>query len=97
MVMVEYRIPPGDRADFVTRMRAAGKERMRNGATQWHVHQSVEDPGLWIETFHLRSWTEHLEQHERVSVSDMDLHHDLRRLHEGPKAPVVRHFIGPRR
>lgn len=97
MVMVEYRIPPGDRDAFVQRMRAASKERMRNGATQWHVHQSVEDPDLWIETFHLPSWAEHLEQHERVSVSDMDLHRDLRALHQGPDAPVVKHFIGPRR
>ena len=97
MVMVEYRISHEDRAAFVKRMRAVSKERMRNGATRWYVHQSVEDPGLWLETFHLPSWAEHLEQHARVSVSDMDLHRGLRELHEGPDAPVVRHFIGPRR
>lgn len=96
MVLVEYRIRPEHRAEFQSRMKSVAKERLRNGATRWYIHQSVEEPLLWLETFHLRSWAEHLEHHGRVSVADMDLHQALRTLHLGPDAPVVRHYIGPR-
>lgn len=95
MVTVEYRIADQDRAAFVARIRPAGKERLRNGATAWHIHQSVETPEIWIETFHLPSWAEHLEQHDRVSQSDMDAHRDLRRLHRHADGPTVRHYIAP--
>ncbi|KJS40114.1 MAG: MFS transporter [Roseovarius sp. BRH_c41] len=94
MVTVEYRIRPEDTAEFQKRMKAVAKERLRNGATQWYVHQGVEEPALWLETFHLPSWAEHLEQHGRVSVADMDTHRSLRSLHQGPDAPRVRHYIG---
>ncbi|MDP3340818.1 MFS transporter [Frigidibacter sp.] len=95
MVTVEYRIAEQDRATFVGALTAAGTERMRNGATAWHLHQSVEDPEIWLETFHLPSWTEHLEQHDRVTRSDMDAHTGLRRLHLHPDGPIVRHYIAP--
>ncbi len=94
MVTVEYRVQPEDRTEFQGRMKLVAQERLRNGATRWYVHQSVEEPALWLETFHLPSWAEHLEQHGRVSVADMDLHQNLRTLHQGPDAPIVRHYIG---
>jgi MFS family permease len=96
MVTVEYRIDPEDRDAFVTRIRSASKERMRDGATSWFVHQSVEHPEIWIETFHLPSWAEHLEQHRRVSVSDIDEQTKLRTLDRHDDGPIVRHYIGPR-
>jgi hypothetical protein len=96
MVIVEYRIRAEDAVVFQSKMKAATKERLRNGATRCYIHQSVEEPGVWVETFHLGSWAEHLEQHGRVSVADMHLHKDLRTLHQGPGAPVVRHYIGSR-
>ena len=96
MVIVEYRIRPEDRTAFETQMRSVSQERLRNGATRWYIHQSVEEPDLWVETFYLPSWGEHLEQHGRVSVADMELHRDLRTLHQGSDAPIVRHYIGSR-
>ncbi|WP_232831437.1 MFS transporter [Pseudogemmobacter bohemicus] len=95
MISVTYRIDEADREEFIRRLLLASKERMRNGATQWFFHQSVEEPGLWVEIFLLPSWAEHMEQHERVSHTDADLHSDLRALDRHETGPVVRHYIGP--
>ncbi|MBT9382955.1 MFS transporter [Pseudooceanicola sp. CBS1P-1] len=97
MVLVEYRIAPPDREAFLALLPPVAHERLRNGATRWHVHECVETPGLWLESFHLPSWAEHLAQHERVSHADLDHHARLRTLHQGTDPPRVRHFIGPKR
>ncbi|WP_172331853.1 MFS transporter [Mangrovicoccus sp. HB161399] len=97
LVTVEYRIAGADLADFLARIAGVRAERLRNGATRWSVHQAVETPELWLESFHLPSWAEHVAQHGRVSHADMDRHAALRRLHGGDTAPVVRHYIGPPR
>ena len=96
MVTVQYRVSSDDRDAFVALVRTASKERLRNGATRWFIHQSVEEPELWLETFHLPSWAEHLEQHKRVSVSDVDQQAELRALDRSEGGPVVKHFIAPR-
>ncbi|SFD50893.1 MFS transporter [Roseivivax sediminis] len=97
MLTVTYRILPADVPAFLDRLTPVSHERLRNGATSWHIHQSVEEPDLWVETFHVPSWAEHLEHHGRVSVRDMTLHATLRKLHQGEAPPVVRHHIAPRR
>jgi hypothetical protein len=55
----------------------------------------VEDPRLWIESFELPSWEEHLEQHKRVTSPDADAQHLVRELDERPDGPVVRHYVAP--
>lgn len=97
MVTVEYRIAAADRDAFLAALKDVARERLRNGATRWHVHESVETPGLWLESFHLPSWAEHLAQHERVSHADLKPHARARSLHLGDTPPVIRHYIGPRR
>lgn len=96
MVSVEYRIDESDRDEFVAKLLVASKERMRNGATQWFFHESVEKPGVWLEIFLLPSWSEHLEQHERVTHTEVDLHTELRKLDRSDGGPIVRHYIGHR-
>ena len=41
----------------------------------------------------MKSWLEHLRQHERVTVSDRDIEERARVFHIGPERPVVRHLI----
>ena len=95
MVTVEYHIAEDDRAAFQTAIRDFAKERLRDGATQWHLHQSVEDPLVWIESFHLPSWAEHLEQHKRVTQHDADLQDHVRAFDARDTGPVVRHYVQP--
>jgi len=93
MVTVEYRIAEENRNAFQAAIAAFSNERYRDGATQWHLHQSVEDPVLWVETFHLPSWAEHLEQHNRVTKNDADLQSRVHALDLRDTGPVVRHFV----
>ncbi len=95
MVTVEYRIAEADRAGFTAALQIFAKERLRNGATRWDLHQSVEDPEIWIESFHLPSWAEHLEQHARVTRHDADLQQSVRTFDTRESGPVVRHFVVP--
>jgi hypothetical protein len=60
MATVEYHIAESDRAAFLKALHEFSNERLRNGASQWCVHHSVEDPAAWIETFYPPSWDEHL-------------------------------------
>lgn len=93
MVTVEYQIAEENRAAFKKALQVFSKERYRDGATRWYLHQSVEDPTLWIETFHLPSWAEHLEQHKRVTKHDADLQEEVRVLDLREEGPVVRHYV----
>lgn len=93
MVTVEYQISEENRTAFRAAISAFVKERYRDGATQWHLHQSVENPDIWVETFHLPSWAEHLEQHNRVTRNDADLQEKVRALDSRKSGPVVRHYI----
>lgn len=97
MVTVEYHIAENDRDAFRTALAAFSKERFRDGATQWYLYQSVEDPKVWIESFHLPSWAEHIEQHDRVTKHDADLQTKVRALDMRDTGPVVQHFILPAR
>ena len=95
MVIVTYKIAPTDRDAFLTLLNAFSKERLRDGATRWDVCQSVESPDLWIESFHLPSWSEHLAQHERMTQSDQELQDALNALDRHEGGPLVQHYVKP--
>ncbi|MEM1389328.1 MAG: MFS transporter [Pseudomonadota bacterium] len=94
MVIVEYCVAPEQAEAFVVALHDFGRERRRDGATQWFLHESVETPGTWIETFHLPSWAEHLEQHERVTKDDAAAQETVRAFDTRAGGPVVRHYLG---
>lgn len=95
MVTVEYQVADDQRDAFLSALHAFAKERFRDGATRWFVHESIEEPGTWVETFHLPSWSEHLEQHDRVTADDADLQRELKAFDRRASGPVVRHFVSP--
>lgn len=95
MVEVEYRINPRDEAAFLSAIHEWSGERWRDGAYEWRVFQSAEEPDLWVEAFMLSSWDEHLAQHERVSHDDKDIQKQVRAFDTRESGPVVRHLIGP--
>lgn len=95
MVTVEYQVQAEQTSAFLETLFAFSKERMRDGATQWFVHESVETPGLWLESFMLPSWSEHLEQHRRVTKDDADLQKRLEGFDTREDGPVVHHYVAP--
>lgn len=96
MVTVEYKIDASDTGTFIDLMQQLSKERMRDGATRWDTTQSVEIPEIWIEVFHLPSWAEHLEQHERATKSDIELQRRIKELDRRNGGPAVRHYLKPK-
>ncbi len=95
MVEVEYRIRPQDEAAFLSAIREWSGERWRDGAYDWRIFQSAEDPELWVEAFMVSSWEEHLAQHARVSRQDEDLQQSVAVFDIRESGPVVRHLIAP--
>jgi MFS family permease len=94
LVTLEWRVRGAEVPEFLDVMRRLGRARRRTGAALWGVFQDAEDPELFLETFTVTTWHEHLRQHlERGTVADADLEERAREhLAEG-SVPVVRHLV----
>jgi MFS family permease len=95
LVLIRYRIDPARSEEFATAMRAMRRVRRRDGAYRWGVFEDVADPGCFVETYVVRSWAEHLRQHERFTAEDLAVRDRIRSFHVGEDPPVVSHFIHP--
>jgi MFS family permease len=95
LVLVRYRIDPARAEEFATAMRAVRRVRRRDGAYRWGVFEDVADPGCFVETYVVRSWAEHLRQHERFTAEDLAVRDRVRSFHVGQDPPAVSHFIHP--
>ena len=92
-VQIEYRIRPEDREDFVRELTLWSAQRYRDGAFEWSLVQSVEEPEKWLESFEVASWNEHLAQHERLTVSDSHRQAKIKKFDTRDSGPVVMHFL----
>ncbi|MEM8876671.1 MAG: MFS transporter [Pseudomonadota bacterium] len=91
LVTIRYRVD--DRDGFLTAIHALSAERYRDGAYDWGIYQDAADEKAWVEWFFVSSWTEHLRQHDRATVSDADLHTAVRAFHTGKEPPAVTHLL----
>jgi MFS family permease/quinol monooxygenase YgiN len=91
LVTVEYRVPTADRSDFIDAITKIAKVRRRDGAYDWDVYEDAADPGRFLETFLVDSWTEHLRQHDRVTHADKAVEDSIRRFLA--RQPVVTHWL----
>ena len=73
LVTVEYDVAPGQESDFLEAMREYELVRRRDGASRWGIARDVEASNLYLETFIVRSWEEHVRQHDRITRADTDL------------------------
>jgi hypothetical protein len=93
LITVEYEIDPADADSFVPAMEQLGRIRRRDGAYRWGLYGDLERPGVYLETFVVDSWSEHLRQHDRLTVADLELTRLTRSFHRGSEPPVVRHLL----
>jgi hypothetical protein len=92
LVTVEYRVPTADRSDFVDAIMDIARVRRRDGAYDWNIYEDAAEPGRFLETFLVDSWTEHLRQHDRITHADKDVEDSIRRfLAQGQT--VVTHWL----
>jgi MFS family permease len=94
LVTIEWPVAPGAEAAFVAAMEPVGQSRRRTGATLWGLFQDTEDPSLFLETFTVTNWQEHLRQHmERGTMMDAELERRARELLAEGESPRTRHLV----
>jgi hypothetical protein len=93
LVELEYRIDPRRASEFIHAARELERIRRRDGAFEWWLLRDAGDPALYVETFAVETWAEHLRQHERVSASDRAVEDRVMAFHLGPDRPPSRHLL----
>ncbi|MGO9847971.1 MAG: MFS transporter [Methylocella sp.] len=95
LVTIEYRIKPSDRDGFLKAIGHLAGERRRDGAFAWEVFEDPEHDGLFVETFMLNTWAEHLRQHARVTDADRTMQEAVDRF-QIDGTPKVTHLLAAR-
>ena len=90
LVTAQYRVEERNAKAFLQAMHKYGRLRRRDGAFRWAIYRDVEKPDVYVETFLVSSWAEHLRQHDRLTRGDGAL--EQRILSLGGE-PLVRHLI----
>jgi Transmembrane secretion effector len=91
LVSIEYQVVPERATAFVQAAHRLGRMRRRDGASRWGLFRDTDAPDVYIESFVVNSWAEHLRQHERQVKADQALETAVGRTVRG--APRVRHFL----
>jgi hypothetical protein len=68
MVLTTWVIADESLAQFLDAMEQMRRVRLRTGAYRWRLYRNVGDPHRMTEVFLLRSWEEHLRQHDRIDI-----------------------------
>ncbi|OLE22096.1 MAG: MFS transporter [Catenulispora sp. 13_1_20CM_3_70_7] len=90
LVIVEYLVPEPNVEEFDRVMARVESSRRRTGATSWSIYRDAARSDRFLETFTVRSWSEHMAQHhERYTGIDREFEAAARALVEGQ--PMVTH------
>jgi MFS family permease len=93
LVVVEYRVAVEQVAEFVQAMHEMAVLRRRDGATSWGLFRDPSDPARYLETFSIDTWAEHMRQHERVTMSDLEIETRAYSFLRGIERPRTSHFV----
>jgi MFS family permease len=92
LVTVEYVVAAVDRAAFLAAITKLAGERRRDGAFDWGIYEDAAHEGVFVETFCVDSWLDHMRQHQRVTNADRVLQDAVHRF-QAEGTPAVRHLI----
>src|ERR1019366_6293643 len=91
LVTVKYVIDPAKASDFLKVVYGYQRVRRRDGATLWAVFSDTEAPNVYLESFLVDSWAEHLRQHDRFTLADRELE---KRVRSYALEPIeVKHYL----
>jgi MFS family permease len=93
LVTIEYLIEPARAAEFTRAMQPLRLIRLRDGAIFWGLFFDAARPGRFVEYFLVESWLEHLRQHGRAVMADLEVEKRAKSFHVGPSSLVVSHQI----
>ena len=91
LVTVEYSVDARNATPFLHAIRRYGRVRRRDGAFRWGIYRDLERADIYVETFVVSSWAEHLRQHERLTKGDSQLEEEINKYVRGEA--IVRHLI----
>lgn len=92
-IVVEYVIREEDLPAFMETMDERRRIRLRNGARQWELMRDLENPEVWLETYHAPTWVEYVRHNHRATKADVEVTERLVALHSGPDRPRVQRMI----
>ena len=55
--------------------------------------RDVENPELWIESYHTPTWVEYIRHNQRITHADAMVGEKIRQLHSGKEPPLVHRMI----
>lgn len=93
VITIEHRIAAPDIARFLGVMSERRRIRRRDGARHWTLLRDLEDPELWIERYHVPTWTDYVRHNQRRTRADDANSLALRALQIEGIAPVVHRRI----
>jgi hypothetical protein len=91
LVTVEYHVGADDVDGFLQAIRRYGRVRRRDGASRWGIFRDLEHPDVYLESFLVASWAEHLRQHARLTRADSAVEREV--LAHSRGEPKIRHLI----
>jgi len=93
LVEITYRVDGQNVNSFLSAAGSLRQLRLRDGGTRWMLFEDPAEPGLFIETFLVESWAEHLRQHARATESDRNIQEHVLRFQIEDEPVKVRHLI----
>ncbi|WP_169196488.1 MFS transporter [Devosia sp. MC1541] len=93
LVMIDYRIAQNDIPKFLELMADRRRIRIRDGARQWAVLRDLQEPDLWVESYHVPTWDDYLRHNMRRTKADAENTLALRALHQLAEPPRVHRMI----
>ncbi len=70
VIMIEYIIREENLHDFLDAMAERRRIRRRDGARHWTLTRDLENPEIWIETYHTPTWIEYIRHNQRMTHAD---------------------------
>ncbi|MGQ4598581.1 MFS transporter [Nocardia sp. R6R-6] len=71
LILRDYDVPSQDVEEFLAAMVFVGRSRQRTGAMEWRLYRDVGVIDRYVEAFVVRSWAEHMHQHQvRLTAQD---------------------------
>ncbi|WP_405177085.1 MFS transporter [Nocardia sp. NBC_01377] len=84
MVLRTYDVPAERADEFLAAMAFLGRSRQRTGAMEWRLYRDVGVLDRYVEAFVVRSWAEHMHQHQvRLTAQDQLREQDVLRFTVG--------------
>ena len=96
VVLIEYRIDPSRRREFLAVMEETRRTRFQHGALSWELLRRSDDPAVYTEMMVDETWVDHLRHFDRITIYDVELRARRLAFHVGPGEPVITRSIAQR-